>query len=84
MRKTYADGLAKFVSAATTARDSRPSHSITRLARSMMDGGIEIFSAFAVFRLTTSSNSFGCSTGMSPAFAPLRMLTFSLLTRPAT
>jgi hypothetical protein len=35
----------------------------------MMAGGIVTPSAFAVFRLTTSSTLVGCSTGMSPGLA---------------
>jgi len=30
--------------------------------------------SFAVFRLITNSNLVGCSTGKSPGFAPLRIL----------
>ena len=37
-------------------------------------GGTVRPSAFAVLRLTTRSNLVGCSTGMSPGFAPRRIL----------
>ena len=47
---------------------------ITRAARPRMDCGIVRPSALAVFRLITSSNLVGCSTGRSPGFAPLRIL----------
>ena len=49
-------------------------YSITRVARTMISGGMVRPSAFAVFRLTTSSNLVGCSTGRSPGFVPLRIL----------
>src|SRR5262245_20552894 len=49
-------------------------HSIIRSARRKSDTGIVSPIAFAVLRLTTSSNFVGCSTGRSPAFAPLRIL----------
>jgi len=55
------------------ARRAR-AHSITRSARSKSDGGIVRPSAFAVFRLITSSNFVGRSTGRSAGFAPLRIL----------
>src|SRR5262249_9223869 len=43
---------------------------ITSSARASTDGGIARPSAFAVFRLTPSSNLVGCSTGRSPGLAP--------------
>ena len=43
-------------------------------ARWSSDGGIVSPSAFAVFRLMTSSNLLGCSTGRSPGLAPFRIL----------
>ena len=49
-------------------------HSITLSAQIRIDCGIVRPSAFAVFRFTTSSNFVGCSTGRSPGFAPLRIL----------
>jgi hypothetical protein len=49
-------------------------HSMTWSARPSTDGGIVRPSAFAVLRLMTSSNFVGCSTGNSPGFAPLRIL----------
>ena len=48
-------------------------YSMTRSARSSSDGGIARPSAFAVFRLITSSNLVGCSMGRSPGFVPLRI-----------
>jgi hypothetical protein len=38
------------------------------------DGGIVRPSALAVFRLMTSSNLVGCSTGKSAGFAPFKIL----------
>ena len=49
-------------------------YSMTWSARSSSNGGIVRPSAFAVFRLMTSSNFVGCSTGRSAGFAPLRIL----------
>ena len=49
-------------------------HSIKWSARSSNDWGMVKRSAFAVFRLITNSNFVGCSTGRSPGFAPLRIL----------
>ena len=43
-------------------------------ARWSSDCGIVSPSAFAVFRLMTSSNFVGCSTGRSAGLAPLRIL----------
>jgi hypothetical protein len=40
-------------------------------ARASSDGGIVRPSAFAVLRLTISSNFVGCSIGRSPGCAPL-------------
>src|SRR5262249_14303403 len=45
-------------------------HSITSSARSRKDSGIVRPSALAVVRLMMRSNLVGCSTGMSPGFAP--------------
>src|SRR5215831_4518950 len=51
-----------------------PLHSITSSARASSDGGTARPRAFAVVRLMTRSNLVGCSTGMSPGFAPRRIL----------
>ena len=53
---------------------SRSDHWITASARSSSDCGILRPSAFAAFRLITSSNFVGCSTGRSAGLAPLRIL----------
>src|SRR4029079_1237592 len=50
------------------------SYSITSSARASSDGGTANPRAFAVLRLTISSNFVGCSTGRSAGFAPLRIL----------
>src|SRR4029453_16480486 len=47
-----------------------PHHSITSSARNRNDSGIVSLSALAVVNLITRSNFLGCSTGMSPGFAP--------------
>ena len=52
---------------------SSRNHSITLSARNSRSCMVSP-SAFAVFMLMTSSNFVGCSTGMSPGFAPLRIL----------
>jgi hypothetical protein len=49
-------------------------YSITVSARSRNDSGIVRPRALAVFRLTTSSNLVGCSTGRSAGLPPLRIL----------
>src|SRR5262249_14416486 len=46
-------------------------HSISASARAMSGGGISRPSAFAVFRLMTSSNRVGCSTGRSAGLVSL-------------
>jgi hypothetical protein len=51
-----------------------PFHSITSSARPSNVGEIGSSSIFAVFRLITSSNLMGCSTGKSLGFAPFRIL----------
>jgi hypothetical protein len=56
------------------AKKLPPPHSITSSQRAISDSGIVSPSAFAVLRLTTSSNLVGCSTGMSAGFAPRRIL----------
>src|SRR6516162_10279403 len=49
-------------------------HSITSSARASSVGGTVRPSAFAVIKFTISSNLVGCSTGISPGFAPRRIL----------
>src|SRR5262245_56401529 len=49
-------------------------HSITLSARRTRPAGTSCPIALAVFRLITSSNVVGCSTGRSAGFAPLRIL----------
>ena len=49
-------------------------HSITSSARARSVGGIVMPSAFAVFRLITTSNVVGCSTGRSAGFVPFKIL----------
>ena len=49
-------------------------HSITRSARNMNACGSVTPIALAVFMFTTSSNLVGCSIGISPEIAPLRVL----------
>src|SRR5438128_5200000 len=49
-------------------------HLITLSARKRTDSGIVRLRAFAVFRLITSSNFVGLSTGKSAGLAPLRIL----------
>ena len=59
---------------AKNADEFASSHSITSSAAASNVVGISTPSALAVFRLTTVVNFIGCSIGMSPAFAPLRIL----------
>ncbi len=55
--------------------DSRQStHSITSSALASNSGGMSRSSALAVLRLRTNVNLVGYSIGMSPGFAPLRIL----------
>src|SRR5262249_39394259 len=54
-------------------------HSIISSARASTVGGKVSPMIFAAFRLITSSNLEGCSTGRSPGFAPLKIFS----TRPA-
>ncbi len=61
------------VARATWAR-APPGQSITSSARASSTGGIGSRSAAAALRLITSSNFDGCSTGISPGRAPLRIL----------
>ncbi len=56
------------------SRWSSTGYSITRSACSRIVFGIVSPSALSVFRLTTSSNLVGCSTGRSPGLAPLKIL----------
>jgi hypothetical protein len=55
-------------------RSKQDCYSITSSARASSDGGTARPRAFAVLRLMTSSNLVGCSTGISAAFAPFRIL----------
>ena len=55
-------------------RSKQHLYSITSSARTSKGGGTVRPSAFAVLRLMTRSNLVGCSTGRSPALAPLRIL----------
>ena len=48
-------------------------HSITSSAVARSEGGIVRPISLAVFRLMTSSNRVGCSTGSSAGFPPLRI-----------
>ena len=56
-------------------------HSITSSARARIRCGIVSPSAAEVFRLTTSSNRVGCSTGRSAGLAPFRILSTSAAAR---
>ena len=49
-------------------------HLISLLARASTSGGIVTSICFAVFKLITSSNLVGCSTGKSAGLAPFRIL----------
>src|SRR5262249_27923469 len=63
-------------------RDERAAvHSITSSARASSIGEISRPRALAVMRLRTNSNLVGCSTGMSPGFAPRRILSTSSAAR---
>ena len=59
--------------AAEKCDELAPVHSMTLSASLISAGGTLMPSALAVLRLMTSSNLLGCSIGMSPGFAPLRM-----------
>ena len=61
-------------SARTASRLRCGRYSMTRFARTRTVGGIVNPSAFAVFRLMTSSNLSGCSTGRSAGLAPFAIL----------
>src|SRR6516165_7196266 len=56
-------------------------HSITSSARSRNASGIVRPSALAVVKLMTRSNLVGCSIGISPGFAPRRILSTELAAR---
>jgi len=56
-----------------THRSKRYRYSITSSARAISVGGTVKSSAFAVLRLTTNSNLFGCCTASSAGFAPRRI-----------
>src|SRR6516225_9148624 len=58
-----------------------PHHSITLSARSRSGGGIARPIAFAVCRLTASSNLVGCSIGKSAGWAPRSTLSTKTATR---
>src|SRR5262249_24940835 len=60
---------------AAEERDERAApHSITLSVRASSVGETSRPSALAVIRLMTRSNLVGCSTGISPGFAPRRIL----------
>src|SRR5262249_25139308 len=60
---------------AAEQRDERAAlHSITLSVRASSVGETSRPSALAVIRLMTKSNLVGCSTGISPGFAPRRIL----------
>ena len=65
---------AAHINASAGCGSSAPRHSIRRPARTMMAEGVGIPRAFAVLRLTVKSTFVGCSTGRSPGFAPLKIL----------
>src|SRR6516165_10141400 len=81
---TYSPDLARLLRSGTKGRrhsstvnyayEAAPSHSTTSSARPSTDGGIVRPSVLAVFRLITSSNVVGCSTGKSAGLAPRRIL----------
>jgi hypothetical protein len=66
--------LGSGVCIAAVEDDCVTSYSITASARARSVGGSVSPSAWAVLTLMTSSNFVGCSTGRSPALAPLRIL----------
>jgi hypothetical protein len=59
---------------ADTSRVAGRGYSVTSSARASSVGAMSRPSVFAAFRLMTSSNLTGCSTGRSPGFAPRRIL----------
>jgi hypothetical protein len=58
-----------------TSNEVSAPHSITLSARANNASGTVTPIALAVFRLITSSNLVGCSTGMSATLVPLKSLT---------
>ena len=81
MERRRTDDALWSVDAARAIRDSASVHRIKSSARSSSDFGTVIPSAFAVLRLITSSNFIGCSTGISPGFLPLKILSMKLANR---
>src|SRR6266480_5210390 len=59
--------------AAAPRDELAPPHSITSSAATCSVSGTFMPSAFAVFRLMTSSNLVGCRTGNSAGLSPLRI-----------
>src|SRR5262249_54079006 len=57
-----------------SASQQEAAYSITSSARASSVGGTLRPSAWAAVKLMTRSNLVGCSTGMSPGFAPRRIL----------
>src|SRR5262249_12820271 len=57
-----------------SASQQKPAYSITSSARESSVGGIVRPSVLAVWRLMTSSNFVGCSTGRSAGLSPFRIL----------
>jgi len=66
--------LTRWANSGLMRRSKKERYSITSSARARSVGGIVRSRAFAVVRLRTRSNLVGCSTGMSPGFAPRRIL----------
>jgi hypothetical protein len=60
---------------------TRAFHLISRSARESSVGGISRLRALAVLRLITNSNLVGRSTGKSPGFAPLKILSIKVASR---
>lgn len=73
--------LHSYVCMHASASNSTKCHRITSSACTSTDSGTLIPSVVAVFRFSTRSNFVGCSTGRSPGFAPLRMLSTYLAAR---
>jgi hypothetical protein len=55
-------------------KSAKETYSITLSARSRIDSGTLMPSAFAAFMFIANSNVVGCSMGRSAGFAPLRIL----------
>src|SRR6516165_3483343 len=68
------DRHVRYVPKADLCTAAKAAYSITSSACTRSDGGNLRPSAFAVLRLTTSSNLVGCSTGRSVGFWPLMIL----------